>query len=92
MDGGPGIVEGTSLLAGSDNPEADQRAFFRAQVLIWLLVATDGHAKNFSIALLPGGFRMTPLSDVLSAQKAVDDGQIRVSARATQGLNIDLSD
>lgn len=77
MDGGPGIVEGIGLLAGSDDPEADQRAFFRAQVLFWLLGATDGHAKNFSIALRPGGFRVTPLYDVLSAQKAVNDGQIR---------------
>ncbi len=77
MDGGPGITEGIGLLTGSDDPEADQRAFFRAQVLFWLLGATDGHAKNFSIALRPGGFRMTPLYDVLSAQKAVDDGQIR---------------
>jgi len=77
MDGGPGITEGIGLLAGSDDPEADQRAFFRSQVLFWLLGATDGHAKNFSIALRPRGFRMTPLYDVLSAQKAVDDGQIR---------------
>ncbi len=77
MDGGPGITEGIGLLAGSDDPEVDRRAFFRAQVLFWLLGATDGHAKNFSIALRPGGFRMTPLYDVLSAQKAVDDGQIR---------------
>ncbi len=77
MDGGPGISEGVGLLAASDDPEADQSAFFRTQVLFWLLGATDGHAKNFSIALRPGGFRMTPLYDVLSAQKAVDDGQIR---------------
>ncbi|MFW8595868.1 type II toxin-antitoxin system HipA family toxin [Cribrihabitans neustonicus] len=77
MDGGPGIADGIGLLAGSDDPEADQRAFFRAQALFWLLGATDGHAKNFSIALRPGGFRMTPLYDVLSAQKAADDGQIR---------------
>ena len=77
MDGGPGISAGIQLLNGSDYPEADQRAFFRAQVLFWLLGATDGHAKNFSIAIRPGGFRMTPLYDVLSAQKAVDNGQIR---------------
>lgn len=77
MDGGPGITEGIGLLAGSDDALADQHAFFRAQVLFWLLGATDGHCKNFSIALRPGGFRMTPLYDVLSAQKAVDGGQIR---------------
>lgn len=77
MDGGPGITDGVGLLSGSDRPQEDQRAFFHAQVLFWLLGATDGHAKNFSIALRPGGFRMTPLYDVLSAQKAMDDGQIR---------------
>lgn len=77
MDGGPGIAEGIDLLAGGDDALADQHAFFRAQVLFWLLGATDGHAKNFSIGLRPGGFRMTPLYDVLSAQKVVDEGQIR---------------
>ena len=77
MDGGPGVSDGIGLLSGSDDPAADQRAFFEAQVVFWLIGATDGHAKNFSIALRPGGFRMTPLYDILSAQKAVDDGQIR---------------
>ena len=40
--------------------------------------ATDGHAKNFSVFLSPGGrYRMTPLYDVISAQPSVDAGQIR---------------
>ena len=40
----------------------------RAQLLFWMLAATDGHAKNFSIRLLAGGrYRLTPLYDVLSA-------------------------
>ena len=40
--------------------------------------ATDGHAKNFSIALSAGGrFRMTPLYDVISVQPTVDAGQLR---------------
>lgn len=78
MDGGPSIADGMQLLAGSDRPNEDRLTFFKAQVLFWLLGATDGHAKNFSIALRPGGgFGMTPLYDVLTAQKAVDDGQIR---------------
>lgn len=77
MDGGPGITESIALLTGSDDPTADQTGFFFAQMMFWLLGATDGHAKNFSIALRPGGFRMTPLYDVLSAEKAVRDGQIR---------------
>jgi len=77
-DGGPGIAKGMKLLSASDEPNDDRLAFFKAQVAFWLLGATDGHAKNFSIALRPGGgFRMTPLYDVLTAQKAVADGQIR---------------
>lgn len=78
MDGGPSIKAATNLLAASDTPTDDQLAFFRAQILFWLLGATDGHAKNFSIFLRPsGGFKMAPLYDILTAQKAVDDGQIR---------------
>ena len=49
--------------------------------MFWLLGATDGHAKNFSIFLLPGGrFRLTPLYDVMSAQPNVDAGEIRHNA------------
>ncbi len=78
MDGGPDIKAATNLLAASDTPTDDQLAFFRAQILFWLLGATDGHGKNFSIFVRPrGGFKMTPLYDILTAQKAVNDGQIR---------------
>ena len=46
----------------------DLETLFRAQVLFYLLAATDGHAKNFSIRILAGGrFQLTPLYDVLSA-------------------------
>jgi serine/threonine-protein kinase HipA len=77
-EGGPGIRDILELLKGSDDPEADQTAFLRAVIVFWLLGATDGHAKNFSIFLNPGGrFRMTPLYDVLSAQPSLDAGQIQ---------------
>ena len=77
-DGGPGMSDILDLLRGSDEPAADQRMFIKAQIAFWLLGATDGHAKNFSIFLMPGGrFRMTPLYDVISAQPAVDAGQLR---------------
>jgi serine/threonine-protein kinase HipA len=39
----------------------------KAQIVFWLLAAIDGHAKNFSIFLTPGGYRLTPLYDVMSA-------------------------
>ncbi len=77
-DGGPGLPQLLRLLAGSDDPAADQGALLKANIAFWLLGATDGHAKNVSVFLRPGGrFGMTPFYDVLSAQPAVDAGQIR---------------
>jgi serine/threonine-protein kinase HipA len=76
-DGGPGIRKISDFLKGSDTPENDQAAFFKAQIVFWLLAATDGHAKNFSIRLAPGGrFVMTPLYDIISTQPSLDAGQI----------------
>ena len=75
--GGPGIVDGLNLLKGSDTPAEDQKAFLKAQVLFWLIGATDGHAKNFSIFLGRGGrFKLTPVYDVLTAQPSLDTRQI----------------
>lgn len=67
-DGGPGMDRILNVLEGSMTREQDQRTFFQAQVLFWMLCATDGHAKNFSLFLRPGGrYQLTPLYDVLSA-------------------------
>jgi serine/threonine-protein kinase HipA len=77
-EGGPGVVEIAGLLKGSDTPLEDQRAFLKSQLLFWLIGAPDGHAKNFSVFLRPGGrYRMTPFYDVLTGQPAHDAGQIR---------------
>jgi len=77
-EGGPGIPALLNLLKGSDAPDEDQAVLIKALVMFWLLGATDGHAKNFSIHLSPGGrFRMTPLYDVVSAQPSVDAGQLQ---------------
>ncbi len=76
-DGGPGIRQIVELLKAGDTPDADLKTFLKAQIVFWLLGATDGHAKNFSIHLLPGGrFQMTPLYDVMSAQPNIDAGEI----------------
>jgi len=76
-ENGPGMVDILNLLKGSDTPEDDQKRFIKAQILFWLIGATDGHAKNFSIFLGPGGrFNMTPLYDVLTAQPSLDAHQI----------------
>ena len=77
-DGGPGIRKISEFLKGSDTPDSDQRIFFKSQMVFWLLGATDGHAKNFSIRLAPGGrFRLTPLYDIISTQPSLDAGQIQ---------------
>lgn len=66
-DGGPGIVEIMTYLLGSVHPEQDRATFMSAQVVFWLLAATDGHAKNLSVYLLPdGALRLTTLYDILS--------------------------
>jgi len=76
-DGGPGIVQIAELLKGSNDPYRDHRTLLQAQLIFWLIGATDGHAKNFSIFLNPGGgFELTPLYDVLSAQPSLDARQI----------------
>lgn len=76
-EGGPGILTGLDLLAASDQPTIDRHAYFKTLIFFWLLGATDGHGKNFSIFIYPeGGARMTPLYDVLSAQPSVDAGEI----------------
>lgn len=82
VDGGPGIDTILTLLATSMNREADQRTFFQAQVLFWMLRANDGHAKNFSIAHRPGGrYELTPLYDVLSFYPVIGDGPGKVSPK-----------
>lgn len=76
-DGGPGMLAIADLLKGADSPADDHRTLFQAQLIFWLIGATDGHAKNFSIFLHPGGsYALTPLYDVLTAQPSLDARQI----------------
>lgn len=74
-DGGPGLPDIARILQTSEARDADVRTLLTAQLVFWLLAATDGHAKNFSLHLLPGGrYRLTPLYDVLSAWPIVGPG------------------
>ncbi|MFD2857925.1 HipA domain-containing protein [Seohaeicola zhoushanensis] len=71
------MIDVLGLLKGSDTPIEDQDIFLKAQLVFWLMRATDAHAKNFSVFLSPGGsYRMTPLYDVVTAQGALDARQI----------------
>lgn len=71
-NGGPGISSIMSLLLGAVDPEGDRYSFMKAQVLFWLLAATDGHAKNFSLFIeSQGRYRLTPYYDIISMYPAV---------------------
>lgn len=74
-EGGPGLQALFATLRQSVNAEADMKTLMAAQVLFWLLRAPDGHAKNFSIQILPRGrFRLTRLYDVMSVYPVLGDG------------------
>lgn len=77
-EGGPGIIDILTFLKASDDPDRDQMIFLQAQIAFWILAAIDGHAKNFSVFLHPGGgFELAPLYDVMSAQPLVAAKQIQ---------------
>jgi serine/threonine-protein kinase HipA len=62
------------LLAGS-RESLDVDRFALIQLAFWLLAATDGHAKNYSIFLHTGDtYALTPVYDVLSIFPYVGDG------------------
>jgi serine/threonine-protein kinase HipA len=74
--GGPSIQSSLGILAGSAYPDQDQIIFLLAQLSFWLLAATDGHGKNFSIFHQRGGsYGLTPLYDVLSAWPVIGHGR-----------------
>lgn len=74
--GGPSIAEGLTLLATSENAARDRTNFVLVQLVFWLLAATDGHGKNFSIHHRAGGaYAMTPFYDILSAWPIIGHGR-----------------
>lgn len=77
-DGGPGIRTIVPLLKNGAAPADDVRTFVLSQLAFWLLAATDGHAKNFSLFLRRDGYLLTPLYDVLSAWPIIGVGPNRL--------------
>ena len=79
-DGGPSMRNCLDVLAGSAQAAADCAHFALTQLAFWLLAATDGHAKNYSLWHQRGGtFGLTPLYDVLSAWPIIGEGPNLVS-------------
>ncbi|KQH90210.1 serine/threonine protein kinase HipA [Vibrio fluvialis] len=67
---------GTSKIAdflnASTKSHENTRDFFKFMILQYLLGATDGHLKNFSVHIDSNGFhQLTPFYDLLSAYPAV---------------------
>ncbi len=83
--GGPSIEACLEVLKGGEAFHEDGRNFLCAQLLFWYLAAIDGHAKNFSLFVLPGGrYRLTPLYDVLSAWPLIDAGPNSLQYKKTK--------
>lgn len=81
-DGGPGLAACFVLLAGSTHAHADTLKFLKTLLAFWIMAATDGHAKNFSIFLeRGGGYHLTPLYDVLSLWPIIGNGPNLLSYR-----------
>lgn len=98
-DGGPGIPEIMAFLLGSSNALEDRFNFMKFQVFQWLLGATDGHAKNFSVFIEAGGsYRLTPFYDIISAFPVlggrglhIGDLKLAMSLKATRGRKYEIN-
>ncbi|WP_017349350.1 HipA domain-containing protein [Pantoea sp. A4] len=78
-DGGPGIKDIMQILMGSSNAIEDQYNFMKFQVFQWVMGATDGHAKNFSLFIERGGsYRLTPFYDILSAYPLINGAGLNI--------------
>jgi serine/threonine-protein kinase HipA len=77
-DGGPGIKEIMDYFDASLNREKDKSDFFKAQIIFWLIGATDGHAKNYSVFLRTEGFFLTPFYDVMSMYPALETKKVNL--------------
>lgn len=79
-DGGPGLPDLARILQNSVNAEQDLTHLLKAELLFWLLLAPDGHAKNFSLQVLPQGrYRLTPFYDVVSVWPVEGEGATQLS-------------
>ncbi|WP_434641141.1 type II toxin-antitoxin system HipA family toxin [Klebsiella sp. I138] len=97
-DGGPGIRAIMAFLGGSSEALQDRYNFMKFMVFQWMIGATDGHAKNFSIFLQPGGsFRLTPFYDIISAFPLLggtglhlSDLKLSMSLKASKGRKTEI--
>lgn len=90
-DGGPGIARIMAFLMGSSEALRDRYDFMKFQVFQWLIGATDGHAKNFSVFIQAGGsYRLTPFYDIISAFPVLGGAGIHISDLKQTSLPTDF--
>ncbi len=97
--GGPGIEQIMPYLVGSTNADQDRLDFMKSQVLFWLLAATDGHAKNFSLFIdAGGGYRLTPFYDIISMYPVIGgkglnirDAKLAMGLKASKGKKYSIA-
>ena len=74
------MLDIAKILRGSINRDSDLACLLKAQLLFWMLAATDGHARNFSIRILSQGrYQLTPLYDVISIWPVIGHGAKKIS-------------
>ncbi|ABG69508.1 HipA N-terminal domain-containing protein [Escherichia coli] len=83
------LEEVMAFLMGSSEALKDRYDFMKFQVFQWLIGATDGHAKNFSVFIQAGGsYRLTPFYDIISAFPVLGGTGIHISdLKLAMGLN-----
>lgn len=87
VDSGPGILQILNILQGAQAPQQARSDFFKAHILFRILVATDGHAKNFSIAHSGRDtFYPTPLYDVISWHPLLPDRTLEKELKFAMSL------
>ena len=97
--GGPSIKDIMTTLMGSQAAVVDRYSFMKSQVLFWLLAATDGHAKNFSLFIeVDGSYRLTPFYDIMSVYPVlggkglnIRDAKLAMGLKATKGKQYKLN-
>ncbi len=83
------LSQSVDILMGSSEALRDRYDFMKFQVFQWLIGATDGHAKNFSVFIQAGGsYRLTPFYDIISAFPVLGGTGIHISdLKLAMGLN-----
>lgn len=87
--GGPGLVDLSGVLQGSDHPEKDLITLRTAQLLFWLLAAPDSWTQNFNIRVLPQGrYALTRLCGEMSIWLMEGNRPIQFSLEAKMAMAV----